>query len=186
MKVKRTHWKELEKSLPVQHLVFLDESGINIGMVRRYGRAMGGRRVVDSSPLSKPKGTTVISAIRTDGVFAQTSYPGGTTRAKFLQYVEQTLVPLLHPGDLVVMDNLSAHHSPEVAGMLSQAGAHLLYLPPYSPDMNPIEKLWSKVKAYLRKCRALTLDSLKQALLEAFSTITAADCRNWFACAGYC
>lgn len=186
MKAKRIRWKELEKTLPVDKLVFLDESGINIGMVRCYGRAVGGKRVIDHSPISRPKGTTVISAIRTDGVFAQTSYPGGTTKEKFLQYVREALVPTLRPGEIVIMDNLSAHHTPEVLRLIGQAGAHVLYLPPYSPDLNPIEKLWSKIKAYLRKCRALTLDVLDKALLCAFSNVTASDCRNWFACAGYC
>ena len=142
--------------------------------------------MIDHSPISKPKGTTVISAIRTDGVFAQTSYAGGTTKKKVPQYVREILVPTLKPGEIVVMDNLSAHHTPEILRLISQAGAHVLYLPPYSPDLNPIEKLWSKVKALLRKCRALTLDGLNKALLQAFSNVTASDCRNRFACAGYC
>ena len=186
MKAKRIRWKELEKTLPAEHLVFLDESGINIGMVRRYGRALGGKRVVDRSPLNKPRGTTVLAAIRTDGVFAQSNYQGGMTTEKFLQYIRETLAPQLRPGDIVIMDNLSSHHTPQVAELIRQAGAGLLHLPPYSPDMNPIEKLWSKLKAYLRKCRALTLDVLEQALRAAFSCVTASDCRNWFACSGYC
>lgn len=186
MKAKRIRWKGLEKTLPTDHLIFLDESGVNLGMVRRYGRALGGKRLVDHSPLNKPKAITVLAAIRTDGVFAQASYPGGTTKEKFLQYVRETLVPALHPGDIVVMDNLSAHHAPQVAQLIHQAGAKLLYLPPYSPDLNPIEKLWSKVKAFLRKCRALTPESLQQALQAAFACVTPSDCRNWFACAGRC
>ena len=128
----------------------------------------------------------MLAAIRTDGVFAQASYPGGTTKEKFLQYVSDILVPALHPGDIVVMDNLSAHHAPHVAQMIHQTGADLLYLPPYSPDLNPIEKLWSKVKALLRKHRALTPESLQQALHAAFACVTPSDCRNWFACAGCC
>lgn len=186
MKSKRIWWKGLEKKLPVDHLVFLDESGINLGMIRRYGRALAGKRLVDHSPLNKPKATTVLAAIRTDGVFAQTNYPGGTTKEKFLQYVRETLVPALHPGDIVIMDNLSAHHAPQVVQTIHQAGAKLHYLPPYSPDLNPIEKLWSKVKAFLRKRRALTPESLQQALQAAFSCVTHSDCRNWFAYAGYC
>lgn len=186
MKAKRTHWKEQKKELPTENLVFLDESGINIGMERRYGRAIGGKRVVDHSPLNKPKGITVLSAIRSDGVFAQANYPGGTTKEKFQQYMQATLVPGLKPGDIVVMDNLAAHHAPGIAQLIAHAGAHLFYLPPYSPDFNPIEKLWSKIKAYLRKCRALTFEDLERALQEAFASVTALDCRNWFACAGYC
>ena len=186
MKAKRIQWKELEKKLPAERLVFLDESGINLGMVRRYGRALGGKRVVDHSPLNKPKATTVLSAIRINGVFAQANDMGDTTKEKFLQYVRKTLIPALHQGDIVVMDNLSAHHVPQVAQLIHQAGAVLLYLPPYSPDLNPIEKLWSKVKAFLRKCRALTQESLQQALQSAFACVTPSNCRNWFACAGYC
>ena len=186
MKAKRIRWKELEKRLPADHLVFLDESGINLGMIRRYGRALYGKRVVDHSPLNKPKTTTVVAAIRTNGVFAQANYLGGTTKEKFLQYVRETLVPALHQGDIVVMDNLSVHHAPQAVQMIHQAGAGLLYLPPYSPDFNPIEKLWSKVKAFLRKCRALTLKTLQQSLLAAFACVTPSDCSNWFACARSC
>ena len=186
MKAKRIRWKEFEKRLPADRLVFLDESGMNIGMVRRYGRGRGGKRVVDRSPLNKPKGTTVLSAIRANGIFAQASYQGGTTKEKFLQYARETLTPQLHSGDIVVMDNLSAHHAPQIADMIRQAGAQLLYLPPYSPDFNPIEKLWSKMKAYLRKCRALTLDVLELEIHNAFSSVTSFDCKNWFSAAGYC
>ena len=186
MKAKRIRWKELEKTLLDKHLIFLDESGINIEMVRQYGRALGGKRVVDRSPLNKPRGTTVLAAIRADGVFAQSNYQGGTTTEKFLQYIRETLVPQLRLGDIVIMDNLSAHHTPQVAELIRQTGAGLLYLPPYSPDMNSIEKLWSKLKAYLRKLRVLTLDALEQVLQAAFSCVTASDCRNWFACSGYC
>ena len=186
MKAKRIQWKELEKRLPVDHLVFLDESGVNIGMMRRYGRGRGGKRVVDHSPLNKPKGTTVLSAIRTNGIFAQASYQGGTTKEKFLQYVKESLTPDLHPEDIVVMDNLSAHHAPQIADMIRQTGAQLLYLPPYSPDFNSIEKLWSKLKAYLRKSRALTHHTLDLALHNAFSSVTSSDCKNWFSATGYC
>lgn len=142
-KAKRIQWKGLEKRLPADHLVFLDESGVNIGMVRRYGRGRGGKGGVDRSPLNKPKGTTVLSAIRTNGIFAQTDCQGGTTKEKFLQYVRETLTPELHPGDMVVMDNLSAHHAPQISEMIHQTRAHLLYLLPYSPNFNPIEKLSS-------------------------------------------
>lgn len=186
MKAKRLHWKELRSNLPIDHLVFLDESGVNLGMIRRYGRAVGGKRVVDHAPLTRPRATTLLSAIRVNKVIAQTSYLGGTTRSKFQQYVQETLLPELNPGDIVVMDNLAAHHGPGIAQMIAQAGAQILYLPPYSPDFNPIEKLWSKMKAYLRKYRALTCEDLDLALYQAFAAVSSSDCRNWFACAGYC
>ena len=186
MKAKRMRWKEFEKKLPADRLVFLDESGVNIGMVRRYGRSRGGKRVVDRSPLNKPKGTTVLSAIRANGIFAQASCQGGTTKEKFLQYVRETLTPELRPEDIVVIDNLSAHHAPQIAEMIHQTGAHPLYLPPYSPDFNPIEKLWSKMKVYLRKCRALTLDALELEIHNTFSSVASSNCKNWFSAAGYC
>ena len=150
VKAKRLHWKEHMPNLPIDHLVFLDESGINLRMIRRYGRAIGGKRVVDHAPLTRPRGTTLLSAIRVNKVIAQTRYPGGTTRSKFQQYVQETLLPALNPGDIVVMDNLAA-----------QAGAQVLYLPPYSHDFNPIEKLWSKIKACLRRYRALTFEPVQ-------------------------
>lgn len=186
MREKRAQWKKQKKTIPIEKLVFLDESGVNLGMIRRYGRGIGGQRVVDHSPLNKPRGTTLISAIRSNEVFAQTSYTGGTTKERFLRYVREILVPELKPGEIVIMDNLAAHHIQEVGLLIQQTGAQLLYLPPYSPDLNPIEKLWSKIKAYLRKCRALTFEGLKMALQEAFDTITVSDCQHWFASAGYC
>lgn len=141
VKEKRRLWKEHETDLPIEDLIFLDESGVNLGMVRRYGRAIGGQRVVDHSPINKPQGTTLLSAIRADGVLAQISHSGGTTKERFLKYVQEILVPALNPGEIVIMDNLAAHHAPQIAQLLQQAGGHLLYLPPYSPDFNPIEKL---------------------------------------------
>lgn len=186
MKVKRNDWKELRPNLPIEHLVFLDESSVNLGMIRWSGCAVGGKRVVDHSPLTRPRGTTLLSAIRVNKVIAQMSYPGGTTKEKFRQYVQETLLPTLNPGDIVFMDNLATHHAPEIAQLAAQAGAQVLYLPPYSPDFNPIEKLWSKIKVYLRKYRALTFEDLDFVLHQAFYAVTSSDCHNWFACAGYC
>lgn len=119
---------------------------MNIDMARRYGRGKGGRRVVDHAPLNTPQSTTILSSVRLDGEVAFTTFQGGTTRDKFLTYLKDVLIPTLHPGDIVVMDNLRTHHIQAVGELLHGAGAEVLYLPPYSPDLNPIEKLWSKVK----------------------------------------
>lgn len=119
---------------------------MNIDMARRYGRGKGGRRVVDHAPLNTPQSTTILSSVRLDGEVAFTTFQGGTTRDKFLTYLKGVLIPTLHPGDIVVMDNLRTHHIQAVGELLHGAGAEVLYLPPYSPDLNPIEKLWSKVK----------------------------------------
>ena len=167
-------------------MVFLDESSVNINMARHYGWRRGGRRVVDHTPLNTPKSTTVLSSIRLDGELAYTTFPGGTTADKFLTYLKETLIPTLRSGDIVVMDNLRTHHMQAVGELLHAAGASALYLPPYSPDLNPIEKLWSKVKAILRKLRVRSLDDLDAAISSAFSCVSEDDCAGWFRCAGYC
>ena len=175
----------MAKTVDAKHLVFLDESGVNVDMARRYGRGRGGRRVVDHAPLSKPKSTTILSSIRLDGELAFTTFQGGTTGARFLTYLKDILIPTLRPGDIVVMDNLRTHHIQAVAELLHDAGAQVLYLPPYSPDLNPIEKLWSKVKAVLRKLRVRTADALAAAIPFALGSISSQNCVGWFRCAGY-
>lgn len=154
-------------------------------MVRRYGRGKGGQRVVDHAPLNTPKSTTILSSIRVNGEMALTTFQGGTTGDKFLSYLKDVLIPTLRPGDIVVMDNLRTHHIQAVGELLRSAGAEVLYLPPYSPDLNPIEKLWSKVKAILRKLRIRTLDALESAIRQAVASVSPNDCSAWFRCAGY-
>ena len=168
------------------HLVFLDESGVNVNMARRYGRGKGGQRVVDHTPLNTPKSTTILSSIRLDGEMALTTFQGGTTGETFLSYLKDVLIPTFRPGDIVVMDNLRTHHIQAVGDLLRGAGAEVLYLPPYSPDFNPIEKLWSKMKAILRKFRIRILDDLAPAIREVAACISPNDCAAWFRCAGYC
>lgn len=159
---------------------------MNVNMVRRYGRGKGGQRVVDHTPLNTPKSTTILSSIRLDGEMALTTFQGGTTGEKFLSYLKDVLIPTLRPGDIVVMDNLRTHHVRAVGELLLSAGAEVLYLPPYSPDFNPIEKLWSKVKAILRKLRIRFFDDLAPAIREAIACVSSRDCAAWFRCAGYC
>lgn len=155
-------------------------------MARRYGRGKGGRRVVDHAPLNTPKSTTILSSVRLDGEMAFTTFSGGTTADKFLTYLKEALIPALRPGDIVIMDNLRTHHIQVVGELLHAAGAEVLYLPPYSPDLNPIEKLWSKVKAVLRKLRVRSPDLLASAIRFALGCISADDCAAWFRSAGYC
>lgn len=159
---------------------------MNINMTRRYGRGKGGQRVVDHAPLNTPQSTTILSSIRLNGEMACTTFQGGTTGDKFLTYLKDVLIPTLHPGDIVVMDNLRTHHIQAVSELLHDAGADVLYLPPYSPDLNPIEKLWSKVKAILRKLRVRSLDVLDDAIRSALNCTSVDDCAGWFRCAGYC
>ena len=172
---------------PTLHrLVFLDESGVNTNLTRRYGRAFGKERVTDCVPLNKPKNTTILSSVRLDGSVAFTTYSGGTTGDKFLQYLKETLIPTLHPWDIVVMDNLRTHHIEGVRRLLSESQIMLMYLPAYSPDLNPIEMMWSKVKAILRKAKERTEETLIAAIEQAMKEVTPEDCRGWFHKAGYC
>ena len=186
MKAKREQWSGFAKRTQASRLVFLDESGVNLNMARRYGRGKGGQRVVDHAPLNTPKSTTILSSIRLDGTMAFTTFQGGTTGDKFLTYLKEVLIPTLRPGDIVVMDNLRTHHIQKVSELLHSAEAEVLYLPAYSPDLNPIEKLWSKVKAILRKLRLRSPDALDAAIRFAFRHVSPDDCSGWFRCAGYC
>ena len=140
----REAWSEMITQCEADKLVFLDESGVNTDLSRRYGRAIGGERSVDKTPLNTPANMTILSSVRLNGETAYTIYSGGTTREKFLDYLKNTLIPTLHEGVIVVMDNMRTHHVKEVQTLLQKAGMKLLYLPAYSPDLNPIENMWSK------------------------------------------
>src|SRR5207249_2149398 len=137
--------------------------------------------LVDSVPQGDWETTTLISAIREEGVVASLVFEGATDAQAFQTYVEQLLVPALRPGDIVVLDRLAVHRQPAVARAIRKAGAGVWYLPPYSPDLNPIEKTWAKVKAWLRKAAARTTEALWQAIGQALQTVTAQDCQNSFA-----
>ena len=168
MAQKRKDWNGLISGFKASDLVFLDESGCNTDMTRRYAYSLGGSRSVDSAPLSKPKNTTILSSIQLDGTLHYTTFSGGTTVERFKQYLETDLLPHLN-GDSVlvsvlVMDNMKSHHAKTVKNLLDSSGVRYIYLPPYSPDLNPIEKLWSTVKAFLRKFKARTLDALPNAI----------------------
>ena len=162
------------------NLVFLDESGINIDMTRHYARAKTSKRAVDSTPLNTPRNTTILSSIRLDGRTAHTVYQGGTTAERFAEYLKETLLPSLSSNDIIIMDNMRSHHAKAVKQVLHASGIRYLYLPPYSPDFNPIEKMWSKLKAYLRKAKVRALPGLPDAVEDAFSSVSSSDCRGWF------
>lgn len=133
-----------------------------------------------------PRTTTVLSSIRFSGEKAFTTYQGGTTGERFVKYLKETLLPTLRPGDIVVMDNLRSHHVKAVREVLETAGIELLYLPPYSPDFNPIEKMWSKMKSILRSWKVRTLDALPEAISRALSLISPLDCQHRFDAAFNC
>jgi transposase len=154
-------------------------------MTRLYGRTFGGQRLVDAAPHGHWSTTTMISALRFDGSTADMVLDGATDGVAFGAYVEQVLVPTLRPADIVVMDNLAAHKMSAIVAAIEQTGAKVRFLPPYSPDFNPIEKMWSKIKAYLRKVKARTKETLWQAIGDALRTVTADDALGWFESCGY-
>lgn len=185
VKAKRTIWSEMQRTMHAASLVFLDESGVNTNLTRRYGRAKGKGRVKDSAPMNTPKATTIVSSVRLDGTTIPKFLSGAMNGGMFLDYIQHELVPSLHAGDLVIMDNLRCHKVKGVKEAIQRTGAQLLYLPPYSPDFNPIEMMWSKLKAILRKVKARTVDSLLAALPKAFPAVSIRDITGWFRKSGY-
>jgi transposase len=182
---KRAIWRGRSAGIDPRRWVFLDEVGAHTSLTRLYGRAPRGQRLVGAVPQGTWQTTTLISAIRQEGVIAPFVFRGATDEAAFRTYVEQVLVPALRPGDIVALDNLAAHRVPWVARRIRKAGAGVWYLPPYSPDFNPIEKIWAKVKARLRQAAARTTEALWDAIAEALRAVTAEDCANSFAHCGY-
>ena len=166
-------------------LVFLDESGAQTNLARLRGRCPEGERLVAPVPHGHWKTYTMLAAVRTTGPCAAALVDGPVDADVFKAYVEAVLVPALRPGDVVVMDNLQPHKAAGVREMIEAAGARLLYLPPYSPDYNPIENMWSKVKQLLRSAAARTFEALQRAVWEALDAVTADDCRGFFAHCGY-
>jgi transposase len=147
-KAKRVAFIKEMPNLAASHLVFLDESGVNTGMTRRYGRAKGKKRVCDSAPFNHKKNTTLIAAIRLGGKPVTGKIVGSMRGGNFLEYLTKALVPVLNKGAVVILDNLQTHKVKGVAEAVRGDQASILYLPPYSPDLNPIEEMWSKVKSY--------------------------------------
>ena len=165
--------------------MFLDESGVTTEMTRRYGRAPRGERVGEGIPVGHWHTLTVLGALTAEGLLAAMTVESPTDGEVFLAYLEQVLCPRLQPGQIVVMDNLAAHKVEGVRERIESVGAQLLYLPPYSPDLNPIEPAWSKVKQLLRGAKARTLGVLETTLAQALSAITPQNASAWFAHCGY-
>ena len=185
VKLHREQWSEEQGSFDFSRLVFLDETGAKTNMTRLRGRALGGRRLVDSAPHGHWCTTTIIGAMRLDGSTACMAVDGATDKDVFREYVRRVLVPALRTGDIVVLDNLSAHKDRPTRELVEEAGATLRFLPPYSPDFNPIEKMWSKVKTFLRARKARTEDDLYQAIGKSLKIITSQDAEGWFRSCGY-
>ena len=165
--------------------MFVDETWASTNMARAYGRCPVGERLVMSVPWGHWRTTTFVAALRCDGLTAPTVIDGAMTGDLFVAYVRQQLVPTLRPGDIVVMDNLSCHKRSEVRAAIEGAGCALRLLPPYSPDLNPIEKAFSKLKAKLRAAAKRTVETLWRYLGEVLDEFLPAECRNYFASCGY-
>jgi transposase len=166
-------------------LIFLDESGAKTNLTRLRGRAPKGQRVHAKSPHGHWNTTTILGAIRLDGSTACMTIDGAADTEVFQAYVRCVLCPSLRPGDVVILDNLSPHKNEPTLSLIREAGAQILFLPAYSPDLNPVEKMWSKVKNYLRSAEARTEAALIEAIAAALRSVTGRDAMNWFACCGY-
>jgi len=182
---RRTEWREQVNRLDVEKLIFLDESGVKTDMTRRYGRAPRGRRVREGVAAGHWRTLSVVGAIRRSGWVAAMSIEAATDGEIFLAYLERVLGPELRPGDIVVMDNLSAHKVRGVREAIEARGAAVLYLPPYSPDFNPIEQCWSQMKQSLRAARARTLPKLEKSLAKALKAVTPSNIQACFHHCGY-
>lgn len=181
----RAVFEAVRSGCDADDVVVLDEFGSNTNLTRRYGRAACGERVYEDVPHNRPRNTTTIAALTTQGIGPTLVFSGSLNRITFETYIEQVLGPSLREGQIVVLDNASAHHGGRIAEMVAQRGCRVWYLPPYSPDFSPIELAFSKVKAHLRKVKARTREALEEAIAQALASITAADARAFFAHCGY-
>lgn len=182
--VRAAWWVEIE-DIAAEQLVFVDESGANITLTPRYGRAPRGERCLGHVPRNWGKNTTLMAAMTLDGVQTSVVLEGAMDRPVFDRFVEQFLVPTLQPGQVVIWDNLSVHKSVDAADLIEAAGCRVVPLPPYSPDFNPIEQLFSKLKAHLRRANQRSVDGLWDAIGAGLDLITAQDARGWFQHCGY-
>jgi transposase len=182
---RRAAWVVERLGWDASHLVFIDESGARTNLVRQYGRCRRGRRLVAYAPHGHWKTTTFVVALRAEGLSAPMVLDGAMNGKAFLAYVQQVLVPTLQPDDLVVMDNLSSHKAAGVRQAIEQTGARLMYLPPYSPDLNPIELAFSKLKWLLRSAAERTVDTLWSRLGLLLDAFPPQQCRNYFRHCGY-
>ncbi len=185
MKRRRENWFEAQPDLDPERLVFIDETGVSTKMVRTRWRSPRGERCRAPVPHGHWKATTFVGALRVSGITAPMTLGGAMNGAAFLVYVEQVLTPTLKPGHIVVMDNLLAHKPLAIRHAIEITGAQLFFLPPYSPDFNPIEMAFSKIKALLKKAAARTVEYLWAATAFAIDAVTPSEASNYFAAAEY-
>jgi len=181
----RERWRALQPSLDPERLVFIDETGTNTKMVRAYGRCPRGQRLIGRQPFGHWKTTTFTAGLRWNGITAPWVLDGAMNRDAFLVYVDKVLGPTLRKGDIVVMDNLPAHKGDAVRKLIEDKGAQLMLLPPYSPDLNPIELAFSKLKTLLRKAAERTVGALWDRIGQVLEAFTPEECANYFRHDGY-
>jgi len=182
---RRSEWRETQRSWNPEQLVFLDETWAKTNLSRTHGRAPAGQRLIAKVPHGHWKTTTFLAGLRSSGWVAPLVIDGALNGALFLNYVQQHLAPALKPGDILILDNLSSHKVRGVRQAIEAVGAHVLYLPPYSPDLNPIELAFSKLRRLLRSEAARTVDALWQACGTVLQTFSSTEIRNYFRHAGY-
>jgi transposase len=185
VKEQRNDWKEQQPSLDPKRLVFLDETWASTNMTRTHGRCQKGERLVMETPFGHWLTTTFVVALRLDGLVAPTVVDGPINGDVFVAYVEQQLIRTLQPGDIVVMDNLQCHKRVEVKKAIESVGAELRFLPPYSPDLNPIERAFSKLKAKLRAAQKRTIPELEKYLGDVLDAFSPEECQNYYKSCGY-
>jgi len=182
---RRLQWKKYQDRIDPRRLVFIDETGARTNMTRARGRCARNKRLVAKVPHGRWKTLTFIAALRSDRVTAPCVFDGPVNAANFLAYVKQVLVPTLRPGDVVIMDNLRSHKSKAVRAAIRAAGAKLLYLPPYSPDLNPIEQVFAELKALLRQACESTVEATWKKIGELLDAFSAQECANYLVNSGY-
>ena len=186
MAVKRGFFRRIVQTfMDTTRFIFFDETAANTKMTRLYGRAPIGERLVASVPHGHWKTTTFVAGLELDGIVAPAVFDKPMDGPSFLAYVEQAVAPCLRPGNVVLMDNLPAHKVAGVENAIRSAGASLLFTPPYSPDFNPIEKFFSKLKSILRRLGVRTKEALDDAIADVCATLTNEECRNFFISCGY-
>jgi transposase len=182
---RRLRWQDFASQVDARRLIFIDETWAKTNMTRLRGRSPRGQRLIDKTPAGHWKTTTLLAALGVEGMRCSMVLDGAVNGDSFVSFVRHVLGPQLKPGDIVVMDNLSSHKRAEVGGLIEYAGAELLYLPPYSPDLNPIENIFSKIKQRLRTLAFRTREALWHAMQPVLNTVTAADAINCYRHAGY-
>ena len=181
----RRHWRQTLPLHDARQYIFVDETGVTTDLLRRYARSPRGTRATDHTPCSHWQTHTVVAALRPTELTATAVFDGPMDSVTFRAYVEQVLVPTLRPGDVVVLDNLVLHKQPEVRAAIEQAGAHLRFLPPYSPDFNPIEQAFAKLKAFMRTHRPRTFDQVCDLMRTALGLFLPDECANYVRHCGY-